>query len=136
MRPLLLMALMAALPLMAEAAPVNATRNLPAGTILSAADLSAPDEAAAQAEVFIGMQTRVTIYAGRPVSAVQLRNARLIARNQIVPLHFTQGALSIETSGRALAEGAAGDVIPVMNMGSRQTVNARVQSDGTLLILR
>ncbi|TRW99466.1 flagellar basal body P-ring formation protein FlgA [Paracoccus sp. M683] len=124
-------------PLQALSAPVSASRTLPAGTIIGPADLVLPPDAdMADADALIGQQTRITIYAGRPVAATQLRAPRLVARNQIVPLVFSQGSLRIEISGRALSEGSAGDMIPVMNLSSRQTVSALVAPDGTLRITR
>ncbi|AUH33612.1 flagellar basal body P-ring formation chaperone FlgA [Paracoccus tegillarcae] len=137
MRQLFLIFALIAGPLVAHAAPISASRTLPAGTVITPGDLVlAPDSDVAQAEALIGLQTRITIYSGRPINTVQLRAHRLISRNQVVPLIFSQGTLSIETSGRALAEGAAGDVIPVMNLGSRQTVSALINADGTLRISR
>ena len=60
--------------------------------------------------------------------------ARVIGRNQIVRLRFQRGALQIDTEGRAMSDGAAGELIRVMNMGSRSTVTAQVMPDGTLAV--
>ena len=126
-----------AFPLIAAAGGVTASRTLPAGTLIAPGDL-VPDPGAnpAGADALVGLETRFTIYAGRHVDPAQLREPRLIARNQIAPLVFRRGALSIETSGRALAEGGAGEVIPVMTLNSRQTVSAEIAPDGTLFISR
>lgn len=116
---------------------LSASRTLPAGTVIQAGDLiPAPGSNPAEADLLIGMQTRITLYAGRPVNPAQLQRPRLVARNQIVPLIYRHGALLIATSGRALAEGGAGEVIPVMNLGSRQTVSATIADDGSLQISR
>lgn len=124
-------------PLAAAAGDLTAGRTLPAGTLIASGDLIPdPGSNPAAAEALVGLETRVTIYAGRPVSPAQLQEPRLIARNQIAPLIFQSGALRIETSGRALAEGGAGAVIPVLNIGSRQTVSAEIAADGTLIISR
>ena len=136
MRIIAILAL-AGLPGVADAAGVVATRTLPAGTTIDAGDLVLSASARggindpAQA---IGLQTRITIYEGRPVQATALRAARLIERNQIVRVVFNQGGLSIATEGRALAPGAAGDLIRVMNTASRSTITARVNPDGTLSV--
>ena len=137
MRALILIAALLSWPLAGLAGPVNASRNLPAGTVIAPGDLAlSPDSDPAEADALIGMQTRIAIYAGRPVSPAHLRIPLLVARNQIVPLVFSSGALRIEVTGRALSEGAAGDLIPVMNMTSRQTISAMVEPDGSLLINR
>ena len=131
-----LLALAAALP--ASAGGLAASRTLPAGTIITAADLRAIDsdrpglDDPSQA---IGLQTRITIYEGRPIQATLLQAPKLIERNQIVRLSFRRGALRIDTHGRTLAEGAAGDVIRVMNLDSRSIITALVEDDGSLTAL-
>ena len=131
----LLILLIALLPEVSGAAIV-ATRNLQAGTVIAPDDLTWDEGAQggitdpAQA---VGMQTRMAIYQGRPVTAGALRAPVLVSRNQLVRIAFDAGALRIETEGRALGEGAAGDVIRVMNLGSRSTITALVRDDGTLV---
>lgn len=132
----LVLALMA--PLSAGADVVAAARTLPPGTIIAPEDLKTiastrpgitdPDEA-------IGMQTRIMIYEGRPLQATLLQAPRLVARNQTVSLLFQRGAMTIEISGRAMSEGAAGDNIRVMNPSSRNIVNGRVNPDGTVSVM-
>ena len=134
---LVLLILAACLPHLAMAGTVSASRTLPAGTIIGASDLYvAPEDDPAAADAMIGLQTRITVYAGRAVNPAHLQPPRLVSRNQVVALTFATGALRIETEGRALAEGAAGDIVPVMNLSSRRTVNAMVQPNGTLRIIR
>lgn len=137
MRALILtLALLAPLP--AWATVLTAARTLPAGTVITAEDLRMAEDkrtGLADPSQAIGMQTRITIYEGRPIQATLLQAPRLVARNQIVRLSFRRGPLRIETSGRAMSEGAAGEVIRVLNLESRSTVNARVNPDGTLGVL-
>jgi flagella basal body P-ring formation protein FlgA len=82
----------------------------------------------------VGMEARVAIYAGRPVRAQDLGAPALVERNQLVPLIYLSGGLAISTEGRALARGAAGEVIRVMNLSSRNTVNGRVGPDGAIYV--
>lgn len=134
---LLFVWLIAALP--AAAGGLAASRNLPAGTVISAADLRAIDSKTpglTDPSQAIGLQTRITIYEGRPIQASLLQTPKLVSRNQIVQLAFERGALRIVSDGRALDEGAAGDLIRVMNLGSRNTITARVNPDGTLSVAR
>ncbi|MDO5648309.1 flagellar basal body P-ring formation chaperone FlgA [Paracoccus sp. (in: a-proteobacteria)] len=136
MRVLAILALL--VPGLADAGVLAAARTLPAGTVLTAADLRAVDSTRpgltdpAQA---IGLQTRILIQEGRPIHATLLQAPRLVSRNQIVRLSFQRGPLRIETEGRAMSEGAAGDLIRVMNLESRSTITARVMEDGTLAVL-
>lgn len=56
------------------------------------------------------------------------------SRNQIVTILFRSGLIEIEAEGRALARGATGDRIRVMNNSSKVTVLGEVLSDGTILV--
>ncbi|RJE84901.1 flagella basal body P-ring formation protein FlgA [Paracoccus onubensis] len=131
--------IMAALfPLPSLAADFVAARDLPAGTVIISADLR-PAENTQKADdpsPFIGLETRVTVYEGRPVLKKLLRVPTLIERNQIVRLQFRRGEVYIATDGRALEDGSAGDLIRVLNQASRNTITARIQPDGTLHVAR
>ena len=129
---------LALLPTLADAGVLAAARTLPAGTIISAGDLVASDSdkpGISDPSQAIGMQTRITIYEGRPLQSTLLQAPKLVSRNQIVQMNFIRGSLRIVTEARCMTEGAAGDIIRVMNVESRTTVSAQVQPDGTLLAL-
>ncbi|NHF73676.1 flagellar basal body P-ring formation chaperone FlgA [Paracoccus xiamenensis] len=131
-----LLILMATLMSANAHAAVTAARDLPPGTIIGAADLAWIEEVPGGIDdpaLAIGMQARVAIYEGRPVVPGALRAPVLVSRNQIVRVAFDTGSLRIETEGRALSEGAAGDVVRVMNLASRNTISALVNPDGTLV---
>lgn len=82
----------------------------------------------------LGLEARVAIYAGRPVRPADLGPPTLVQRNQVVALVYTTGGLAIATEGRALARGAAGEVIRVINLASRTTVSGRIGSDGVVYV--
>lgn len=128
----LALALLAAGPAAAE---ILALHTLPAGSIVTAEAID-PGEGTLPAEVaaVLGLQTRGIIYAGRAIAPGQLVPPRLVERNQLVTLAYESGALSIRTEGRALAAGAAGEVIRVMNLASRSTVLATIRADGVLTV--
>ncbi len=135
MRALILM--LALLPGAAFAGGLGAAHTLPVGHVIMAGDLTVIDTdrpGLVDPSAAIGMQTRITIYEGRPLHANMLQAPRVIGRNQIVRLRFQRGTLRIDTEGRAMSDGAAGELIRVMNMGSRSTVTAQVMPDGTLAI--
>lgn len=115
---------------------VVAARTLRAQTVISANDLGLTEgqdpTALPDARAAIGMETRIAIYAGRPIRPDDLVPATMVKRNQVVPLTYSKGSLSITTEGRALARGGAGDTIRAMNVTSRATILARVNPDGTL----
>nr|WP_111297703.1 flagellar basal body P-ring formation chaperone FlgA [Paracoccus saliphilus] len=129
---------LALLPGAALAGGLGAARTLPAGSIITAGDLRVIDTdrpGLTDPSAAIGMQTRITLYEGRPLHASMLQAPRLVGRNQIVRLSFLRGGLRIDTEGRAMSDGAAGEMIRVMNMGSRSTVTAQVMPDGSLAVM-
>jgi len=57
-----------------------------------------------------------------------------VDRNQIVPLVFKQGGLSITAEGRSLSRAAAGEIVRVMNLSSRTTVSGIVLANGSIQV--
>ncbi len=82
----------------------------------------------------VGLETKVTLYAGRPVHLDDLTQPTLVQRNQMVRLIFASSGLTIHTDGRALERGALGDVINVMNLSSHLTVKGSVAPDGSVSV--
>lgn len=124
---LLVAVLTAPPPLVAQ--EVIAARTLRAGTVLTADDLRArvpASDAAEHIARLVGLETRRAIYAGRPVTAADLGPPTLVRRNALVVMSYTAGALDIRTEGRALEAGGEGEVIRVINPGSRRPVRAVV----------
>ncbi|WP_128254872.1 flagellar basal body P-ring formation chaperone FlgA [Falsirhodobacter deserti] len=130
--------ILALLPAAAGADTVLAGRTLRAETVLSAEDVKTVPGTVSGAlddpRLAIGMEARVTLYAGRPIKAEDLGPPAIVTRNQLVPLSFYAGGLSILTEGRALGRGGAGDVIRVMNLQSRTTVSGRVSENGQVIV--
>ena len=110
---------------------VVATHHVPVGVLIQPEHLEVRDGEAgpgflSSRAAAVGMETRVTIYKGRPIRMTDLGPPTLIQRNAVVSLVFRRGALSIHTEGRALDRGALGDRIRIMNIDSRRTVFATV----------
>ncbi|GGX38381.1 flagella basal body P-ring formation protein FlgA [Tateyamaria omphalii] len=137
MRALIISCLVAA---SASADTVVPTRTLRPGTLISAADLTVLNEAEAGmfehvADV-IGQEARTALYAGRPIPFDAIGAPAIVNRNQIVPLFFNAGGLSIATEGRALERGGVGDRVRVMNLSSRSSLFGFVQEDGSVKVTR
>lgn len=115
-----------------------ATRTIRAQTVLTANDVvlvaAAIPGAITDPALAIGLEARVTLYAGRPIAPGDIGPPALVGRNQTVLLVFRRGGLSIRTEGRALDRGAVGEVIRVMNMTSRATVSGTVGLDGSVTV--
>ena len=126
------------LPGMAMADSLVATRTIKAQSVVEVTDIAVvPDtfpNALSNVADALGLEARITIYAGRPINATDLSAPAVIDRNQVVSLAYQSGALAILTEGRALARGGVGDVIRVMNLASRTTVLGRISANGTVLV--
>ncbi len=117
-----------------------AARTLPAQSIIGPDDILLRDISIAGGEtdplLFIGMETRVALYAGRPVRVGDVGAPAIVDRNQIIGLVFAQNGLRITTEGRALERAGPGDVIRIMNLSSRNTVRARINDLGQAVVSR
>ncbi|QIE42827.1 flagellar basal body P-ring formation protein FlgA [Rhodobacteraceae bacterium SC52] len=128
---------------LAIGAPVSAEslialRNLRSQTVITAADLQrathATPGALSNPKDAIGLETKVTIYAGRPIMPQDLGPPAIVERNQIVSLNYHHAGLAIVTEGRALDRGGVGDRIRVMNLTSRSTVAGSITVDGSITV--
>ena len=117
-----------------SAETVYAARTIPAQTLIAADDLVVRDQRVAGAienpDEIIGKEARVALYAGRPITIRDIGLPAIVERNQIITLQYQKNGLMISTEGRALGRAGPGDVIRVMNLGSRNTVTAIIGSDG------
>ena len=125
-----------AFPALADS--VVATRTIRAHSMLSAEDMTLVameiPQALTDTTAAIGQEARVDIYAGKPILLQQIGPSAIIERNQIVPLSYNAGGLSILTEGRALARGGVGETIEVMNLTTRTKVAGLIGPDGVLRV--
>ncbi len=115
---------------------VLAARTLRSNSIIAASDLylQKTDTQGVKLGIsdIVGLETRVTIYQGRPISLSDIGPATIIERNQIVTLIYASGSLLISAEGRSLGRAGIGDRLKVMNLSSRHTVLGTVNEDGTV----
>ena len=88
--------------------------------------------AVAEVAAVVGQEARTTLYPGRPILSNQIGAPALVERNQLVRMHFSEGALSITTEGRTLDRAGVGELVRVMNLASRQIVTGSVLADGSI----
>ncbi len=137
MRPwVFLLAVLVALP--ASADTLIATRTIRANTIIAPDDLAYGEVevlgALSRPEDAIGLESRVVLYAGRPIRPGDLGPPTMVERNAFVTLIYRSGGLTISAEGRSMGRAGAGDDLRVLNLMSRVTVTGRVQPDGTVLV--
>lgn len=131
-------AVLALIPLPAVADSLVATRTIRAMAVVEPDDLTLVEAdipgALQDAALIVGLEARVTLYAGRPIRPGDVGPPATVERNQIVPLSYRAGGLLILAEGRALSRGGAGDVIRVMNLASRTTVSGQIGADGQVQV--
>ncbi len=119
---------------------VVAARTIPAQTTIMPEDILLNGRdipgGVTNPEDIIGMESRVALFAGRPIRAADVGFPAVVERNQIVQLLYAQNGLMIATEGRALGRAGPGDRIRVMNISSRSTVTAQIGADGIAYVTR
>ena len=113
---------------LAAATDIVAAKHIRAGTILTAADITTPQdrESMRRAYNMIGLEARRTYYRGQSIDEDDFQSPTLVARNAIVQMEFEKGPMIILAEGRALDRGSKGERIRVMNMLSKRVVTATV----------
>lgn len=111
---------------------VQSARPVKINTIITADDLVLTTDQVSgsfeRIEDAVGLETRKTLYPGRPVMVGDLGPITVIERNQLVRLLFELGALKITADGRSLGRASLGQRVQVMNSDSRLIVTGVVTS--------
>lgn len=122
----------------AAADTLVAARTIRAQATLTAEDLRLiPGEvpgALGAAEQAIGLESRVILYAGRPILIDQVGPPALVERNELVSLVYATPFMRIATEGRALGRAGLGETLRVLNISSKTTVRAHVTGPGEVTV--
>ena len=111
-----------------------AVRPIAKGVVIQADDIevqplspeSADHERLLASKEVIGREARTAIGAGQPISADAVQLPRLVRRGDKVSVRSLAAGVSITTSGKALADGAQGESIPVELEDPKRQIIARV----------
>ena len=124
------------LPTAVAADTVVSSRIIRSGTIIQANDLESSRIILAGAvqsvDEIVGLEAKTIIYPGRPILYGQVTAPSVVERNQTVSLIFRSGGLEILTEGKALSRGSVGELIRVLNLGSRTIVSGMINEDGSV----
>jgi len=125
-------------PTIAFADTLIATRTVRAHTVLTQADVTlvrnSSPSVLTDINNVVGLETRVTLYEGRPINSRDIGPAVIVQRNQVVTLMYRRGGLTISAEARSLGRAGVGESIRIMNLASRQTVTGIVSQDGTVFV--
>jgi len=89
---------------------------------------------AQRAEDVVGRQLRRPIGTDMPFATVDLVAPVVVAKNQLVLMLLEAPGLALTAQGRALEAAAVGDVVQVMNLASRQVVEAEAIGPGRVRV--
>jgi flagella basal body P-ring formation protein FlgA len=121
---------------------VLAARRLAVGEIVRAQDIEerrlraerVRPGMAQRAEDVIGRQLRRPVGTDMPFATVDLLAPVVIAKNQPVLMLLDAPGITLTAQGRALEAAARGDVVRVMNLASRQVVEAEAIGPGQVRV--
>ncbi len=81
----------------------------------------------------IGMSPRRPIRSQNLIRSTDLETPVLVTKNSLVTIRLQTERLQLTVQGRAMEEGAEGDVVRVMNTASNNIVNAVVVDEGSVV---
>jgi flagella basal body P-ring formation protein FlgA len=93
-----------------------------------------PHDAVRDPDVVVGQAARRALREGAPAAVHDLAPPRVIRRDQDVEVVFLQDGIRLVLTGRALADAALGDPIPVLNTQSKKTIDAVASGPGQAVI--
>ncbi|MCQ8185517.1 flagellar basal body P-ring formation chaperone FlgA [Parvularcula maris] len=91
-------------------------------------------------EVFIlpedleGFAVRRSLAAGRPIRAQDVGAPLVVAKNAAVEIIYDRSGVTLSSMGRALDEGAIGDLVRVQAKGQDRQVSAEIVAPGRVII--
>jgi flagella basal body P-ring formation protein FlgA len=85
----------------------------------------------------IGKQLRRAIGKGLPIRAIDVGEPIVVTRNQIVQIQVISGGITVETMGRAMTDGAIGDLIQVESVAlpNKKKLQAVIKDANTVQVV-
>jgi flagellar basal body P-ring formation protein FlgA len=130
------------IPDVAPATLAVLSRGIARGSAIEAGDViwmdapaNAPRDSLADPDMLIGKTAKRALMANVPLRAADVMDTPAVRRNEAVTLMFEAGGLRLSVRGRAMADGAVGAVIKVLNPQSNKTLDAMVESPGVARVL-
>ncbi|MFP4312704.1 MAG: flagellar basal body P-ring formation chaperone FlgA [Alphaproteobacteria bacterium] len=81
------------------------------------------------ADELIGMTPRRMIFTDKPIKMSEIEAPQIVQRGQNITMIFKNGSMELTAMGKALENGAKGDLIRVVNASSSRTVSALVTAE-------
>jgi flagella basal body P-ring formation protein FlgA len=89
------------------------------------------DDMIIQKDALIGMTPRKILRAKAPVSYDELEKPTLVKRGELVTMQLQRGPIQLSSLAKALEAGTQGDIIRLLNIDSKRTIEAEVTGPRT-----
>lgn len=83
----------------------------------------------------IGMTPRRMVLAGKPLLTNDLQSPQMVSRGDIITIILKDNMMTLTAKGKALQDGAKGDLIRVVNASSNRPIAAIVSGDGQVSVV-
>ncbi len=85
-------------------------------------------------EAAIGMAAKHRLIMGRPVRRTDIERPKLVTRNGMVTIIYRVPGMVLKSKGKALADASKGQMVPIMNLRSKRTVEAQATGVGVVTV--
>lgn len=93
-----------------------------------------PRQAISDPDQVVGMEANRAVAADTPLAVSSLQTAKMIERGQDIIILAEGAGIAVRMAGSALKSGSIDDVIPIKNLSSGKTLEARIVSESTVLV--
>ena len=83
----------------------------------------------------VGKAARRTLHPGRPLRTADLMAPIVVPKNKMVTMIYASGSMHLTARGRSLGDGGAGDMVKVLNIDSKRTVDAVIVDNDTVNVV-
>ena len=92
-------------------------------------------EPPARAAEVVGQAARRVVRAGQPLRNADLMKPEIVLKNDTVMIYYEVPGIVITMRGKALESGAEGDLVSVLNVNSKRTIQGVVTGPGRVTVM-
>ena len=115
-------------------------RSLAAGEVVQPQDLvwtkvaAAPADAPSDADQVIGLAARRPLRSGAVAAMRDVSSPQVVKAGDLVTVTYEDGGISLALQGKAMAAGALGEPVSVLNTNSKKTIQAVITGPGEAVV--
>jgi len=119
------------------------TRALARGDVIKVGDIvierrpknEFSSEPPALAAAVVGQAARRVVRAGQPLRNADLMKPEIVQKNDTVMIYYEVPGIMLTMRGKALESGAEGDLVSVLNVNSKRTIQGVVTGPGRVTVM-